>query len=95
MTNDSESQIATLPPGERHRRALIETANQVFESVIDRLEPQHPEATRKLWDAGFYVDNVLLTEDMLPISCGYAQSLIDASLVHHVIALAVQADQEA
>jgi hypothetical protein len=43
---------------------------------------------------GNYVDTPL-TEDMLPISKGYALSLIDAFLVRHAIGLAAQADNMA
>jgi len=86
--------ITALPLGKRDREEFIEAANEVFETVFDRVEPEHPEATRKLWNAEHYVDNVLLTKDMLPIGRDYALSLIDAFLVHHVIGLAVQADEE-
>lgn len=89
------AQITTLPLGPADRAEFIETANAVFEAVLDRIEAQNPEATRKLWDAGHYVDHVLLEDDMLPIDRGYALSLIDAFLVHHVIDLAVQADEQA
>lgn len=88
-------QITSLPLGAADRAEFIETANAVFEVVLDRIEAQDPEATRRLWDAGHYVDHVLLDDDMLPISRDYALSLIDAFLVHHVIDLAVQADEQA
>ncbi|WP_139346263.1 hypothetical protein [Pseudorhizobium flavum] len=41
----------------------------------------------------YYVDKLLLTEDMLPIQRHYAASLIEAFLVHHVLDLAFEADQ--
>lgn len=87
--------ITALPLDERDRAEFIEAANDVFETVLERVEPRHPDATRRLWNAEHYVDRVLLTKDMLPISREYALSLIDAFLVHHVIDLAVQADEEA
>jgi hypothetical protein len=86
--------ITALPLDKRDREEFIEAANEVFETVFDRVEPEYPEATRKLWNAEHYIDNVLLTKDMLPVSRDYALSLIDAFLVHHVIGLAVQADEE-
>jgi hypothetical protein len=87
--------ITALPLDKQDRAEFIEAANQVFETVFNRVEPVNPEATRKLWNAGHYVDNDLLTKEMLPISRSYALSLIDAFLVHHVIGLAVQADGDA
>jgi hypothetical protein len=74
---------------------VCRTANQVFEAVLNRIEAENPERTRKLWNAEHYVDNILLTDDMLPIDRAYALSLIDAFLVHHVIDLAAQADKQA
>ena len=94
-TSSGASQITALPLGPADKAEFIETANAVFEMVIDRIEPDNPEATRKLWDAEHYVDHLLLTEDMLPIDRDYALSLIDAFLVHHVIGLATQADDQA
>ena len=83
-----------MPLSPADRVEFVETANAVFEMVIDRIEPQNPDATRKLWDAGQYVDHELLNESMLPIDRDYALSLIDAFLVHHVINLATQADSQ-
>lgn len=87
-------QITSLPLSKSDRTEFIEAANSVFETVIWRIAPQNPEATRKLWDAEDYVEN-MLTDDMLPISKNYALSLIDAFLVHHVVGLAVEADKQA
>lgn len=92
-TTASSAQITSLPLRKEDRAEFIEAANSVFESVMDRIEPEHPDATRSLWDAGEYVDG-MLAEDMLPISRDYALSMIDAFLVHHVIALATQADKQ-
>ncbi|MGN7437573.1 MAG: hypothetical protein ACTHOO_02930 [Alcanivorax sp.] len=88
-------QIISLPLNKTDRAEFIEVANSVFETVMCRMEPRNPEITRKLWDARDYVDNALLTKDMLPISKSYALSLIDAFLVHHVLGLATQADKMA
>jgi hypothetical protein len=90
-----KTQITALPLAEPDRAEFVEIANEVFEAVLERIEAENPEATRKLWNADHYVDKVLLTDDMLPISRAYALSLIDAFLVHHVIDLAVQADEQA
>lgn len=87
-------QITSFPLSKADHAEFVKTANSVFEAVLERVEPGHPEQTRKLWDADDYV-NSLLTDDMLPISKDYALSLIDAFLVHHVIGLAVQADKAA
>lgn len=85
------SQITSLPLSKEDRAEFIETANRVFESVIERMRPRSPDEARKLWDAGDYVDN-LLQPDMLPIDREYALSLIDAFLVGHVVSLAGEAD---
>lgn len=95
MPYDLGEQITALPLSKRDREEFIEAANEVFEAVVDRIETENPEATRKLWNAEHYVDKVLLTGDMLPISRSYALSLIDAFLVHYVIGLAAQADEDA
>lgn len=91
---DPGPQITSLPLSKADHAEFVKTANSVFESVMERIEPNNPEQTRKLWNAAGYVDT-MLTEDMLPISKGYALSLIDAFLVHHVIGLAVEADKQA
>lgn len=88
------SQITALPLTSTDRAEFVETANQVFEAVLDRIEAENPEGTRKLWNPEYYVDKILLTDDMLPIDRDYALSLIDAFLVHHVVDLAVQADKQ-
>ncbi|MBL1146102.1 MAG: hypothetical protein HND56_07215 [Pseudomonadota bacterium] len=94
-TISTAPQITSLPLDQANRAEFIEAANRVFEAVIWRMEPNNPEQTRKLWNAENYIDNLLLTDDMLPISKDYALSLIDAFLVHHVLDLAVQADKMA
>jgi hypothetical protein len=90
--SDPGPQITSLPLSAALRAEFVEAANEGFENVMERIEPQNPELTRKLWNAGDYVDNELLREDMLPISKDYALSLIDSFLVHHVIGLATRAD---
>jgi hypothetical protein len=87
--------ISSLPLGEEYRGEFIEAANQSFERIFERIEPDNPELTRKLWDAERYIDQELLKPDMLPIDKDYALSLIDSFLVGYVIQLAVQADEMA
>jgi hypothetical protein len=87
-----KSQITALPLGEPARTEFVETANRVFERVLERLELDNPGPVRKLWNAEEYVDNALLNEDMLPISIEYATSLIDAFLVHYVLGLIERAE---
>jgi hypothetical protein len=88
-----EIQIKSLPLSDKDRKEFIKTANEVFETVMWRMEPDNPELTRKLWNAEFYIDRVLLPELTLPIGREYALSLIDAFLFHYVLELAVQADE--
>lgn len=90
----SSAVISTLPLGEADRRAFIECANQAFERVMARIEPQHPDATRRLWDADAYIQSTL-KENVLPIDRAYALHLVDAFLVHHIVDLAVRADKMA
>lgn len=87
--------IERLPVDAEYRRQAIDLANDTFEMVMRRIEPNNPKETRALWDAAEYVDNHHLSADMLPINSEYALSLIEAFLVHHVIDLAVQADRMA
>lgn len=91
---DSHVVIASLPVAGADRTVLIEAANAAFERVIDRIEPANEQLTRALWDAESYVDNEI-TADMLPISRDEAAYIVDVFLVHHVIGLAVAADEEA
>ncbi len=88
------AQITSLPLSGTDRSEFIETANIVFEKIVQRIEPDNPEIVRQLWNPEDFVD-ALLTKDMLPISRDYALSLIDAFLVHDVIGLAVRADDMA
>lgn len=91
--DSSDVQITSLPLSGECRAEFINIANSIFESILERIEPDNLELTRKLWDVEDYV-NTLLTLDMLPISKDYALSLIDALLVHYVIGLAVEADKK-
>lgn len=94
----SSEQISTLPLSKENRAEFIKIANEVFESVILRIEPQNPEITRKLWYeknyAEDFIDNGLLKKDMLPITKDYAVSLIDAFLIPVVISLVADTDKE-
>ncbi|MEX2697077.1 hypothetical protein [Rhizobium mongolense] len=89
---DPHAVILTLPLSAIDRADFMETAKTVFERILDRIEPHNVGLTRALWDPGHYVDNHLLTAEMLPIERDYALSLIDAFLVHHVVDLAIDAD---
>lgn len=90
---DSDAMIVSLPLSSDDRAEFIRAADYVFERIVERIEPSNLDLTRRLWDAGDYIDNHLLTEAMLPIGRDYALSLIDAFLVHHVIDLAAEADR--
>jgi hypothetical protein len=88
----SSIQITSLPLSNQDRSEFIETANHVFETVMDLMEAANPDLTRKLWNAGNYVDN-LLRVDMLPICRDYALSLIEPFMIHIVANLASEADK--
>ncbi len=87
--------ISSLPLEKEDREEFIKAANWSFERIFNRIEPDHPKETRKLWDAERYIDEELLKPEMLPIDRDYALSLVDAFLVGYVIQLAAQADDEA
>lgn len=89
------SQISELPLVGADRLEFIRTANSVFDRVLESIKPEHPKLVRRSWDPEKYIDEQLLRPDMLPIDFNYALSLIDAFLVHHVIGLAVEADEHA
>lgn len=88
------AQITSLPLVGNIRDKFLEAADFVFEAVLKRMEPAQPVLIRKLWNRELYIDEVLLTQDMLPIDEDYALSLVDAFLVHHVFDLAYQADEK-
>lgn len=85
-------QIISLPLSELDRVEFIEKANRVFEAILWRIIPRNPGKILKLWNAENYIDN-MLAKEMFPISRNYALSLIDISLVHHVLGLVLQTDQ--
>lgn len=68
---DSNVIIASLPVTGADRSVLIEVADAAFEAVIERIEPNNEELTRRLWDAGDYIDNCvfpdLISPDKLPM----------------------------
>lgn len=88
-------QIKTLPVAAEYRKDAIDLANNTFEMVMRRIEPDNPEETLAPWDAAEYIDHRHLNADVLPIDNEYALSLIEAFLVYHVVDLAVQADRMA
>lgn len=69
-------------------------ANQAFERIIEHIEPDNPELTRSLWYAEHYIDEELLSPDVLPIDRDSLLSLIESFLVDYVIRLAAQADDQ-
>ncbi|MXN90314.1 hypothetical protein GR160_03670 [Flavobacterium sp. Sd200] len=92
ISSTSAEKISSLPLEKEDWQEFIETANLVFENVLDRIEPARPVLVRELWDAEKYIYEVLRPE-MLPIDRDYALSLIEAFLVHHVIGLAVETEK--
>ena len=94
MKTKNNLQIYALPLAGEDRTEFLETAEASFERIMQRVEPDHPDLVRNLWNAENYIDEVL-QRDMLPIDKDYALSLIDAFLVQHVIQLAVETDEQA
>lgn len=92
MKNKTTVQISALPLIAADRMEFIKTANSSFERVIERIDPENPELVRKMWNAGKFIDEEVLTPDKLPIDRDYALSLIDAFMVGYVIQLATEAD---
>ena len=84
--------ISALPLIGADRKEFIEAANEKFEDLVQMMEPEHPELVRQLWNPEHYIDEYILKQDMLPIDRDYALSLVDAFLVHHFMALDIQAD---
>lgn len=91
---ESHAVIEVLPVTGDQRAVLIETANFAFDKALERLGPENESLTRKLWDPGEYIDGYFRDKE-LPINLDYAGYLIEAFLVHHVIHLAEQADEQA
>ena len=93
MPKNYSIKITSLPLKGKHRGDFIEAADRVFEDIISRMQPNHPDIIRKLWNVEFYIDKVLLRLDMLPIDMEYALSMIDTFLAHDVLELVIQADK--
>lgn len=87
--------IEKLPLNKRDRKKIIDTANEAFEHVFDRIEPENPELTRKLWNVDQYIDNEVLKAERLPIDWDYALSMVEAFMLGYTAALAGQADDQA
>lgn len=85
--------ISALPLIGADRQEFIEVANRKFEDILQMMEPRHPELIRKLWNPEQYIDEFLLTQDMLPIDRDYALSLVEAFLIHHFIDLDAEAEK--
>jgi hypothetical protein len=94
ISNVPTAKISSLPPANDDREEFIKAANQSFERVFSRIEPDNPELTRSLWNAEKYIDEDILTSDRLPIDLDYALSMIDAFMVGYVIQLATEADNQ-
>jgi hypothetical protein len=95
QVNNSSAKISSLPLDKLDREEFITAANQSFERIFERIEPENPELTRSLWNTETFIDEGLLSPDMLPIERDYALSLVDSFLVGYVIQLAAQADDQA
>ena len=90
----SDAKISALPLIGAGRKEAIEIANSKFEDIMQTIGPTYPELVRKLWNPDQYIDEVL-EPDMLPIDRDYAFSLVESFLIHHVIGLAAEADEQA
>jgi hypothetical protein len=85
--------IGKLPLNKRDRKKIIDIANDAFERVFDRIEPNNPELTRKLWNVEKYIDNEVLTQERLPIDWNYALSVAEAFILGYTIQLTAEADE--
>lgn len=94
LISNSGPKISSLPLEKEDRKEFIEIADESFERVFGHIEPSNPEMTRSLWDTERYIDEELLSDDMLPIDRDYALSLVESLMVNYVIQLAVQADEQ-
>jgi len=93
LVNQTQSNFdETRPTIEEYRQQAIELANSTFEMAMRRIEPDNPELTRSLWDVEDYIDNRHLEQNMVPDDPEISLSFIEATLWHHVVELAVQAD---
>jgi len=88
-----DSKITTLPLTEDDRKEFIEVANKKFQNILlTIIEPTDPKIITDLWNPEKYLDEVL-KPDMLPIDRGYALSLVEAFLIHHVIELETETEK--
>jgi len=92
LSDISIRKISSFPLNKEDREEFVNEANQSFERVFERIEPDNPELTRSLWDADRFIDEEIFKPEMLPIDRDYALSLIEAFSVGYVIALAAEAD---
>lgn len=92
--SSSTIKITSLPLDKGDRKEFIALANQEFECVFERIEPENPELTRSFWNAEKYIDEEILTPDKLPIDLDYALSLVESFMLMYVVQLAVQADEQ-
>ncbi|WP_026726982.1 hypothetical protein [Flavobacterium denitrificans] len=93
MEKKSTVKITTLPLAGKDLKEFIEVANKKFEDTLQSIEHEHPELVRKLWNPEQYIEEVI-KPDMLPIDRDYALSLVEAFLIHKVIELATEVDEE-
>jgi hypothetical protein len=89
-----EPKIQSLPVTGPSRTRLRDFANEMFEYSVRRMEAEHPDITRSLWNVDTYLDDHFLGEEFeLPMDIDYAENLMEATLWHHVVDLAVEADK--
>ncbi|MTD67655.1 hypothetical protein [Flavobacterium sp. LC2016-13] len=93
MEKKSTVKINTLPLAGKDHKEFIDTANRKFENTLQSIEHAHPELVRKLWNPEQYVEEVI-RPDMLPIDRDYALSLVEAFLIHKVIEIANEVDEQ-
>ncbi|MFH6955761.1 hypothetical protein ACHRV1_00015 [Flavobacterium aquidurense] len=93
MEKKSTVKITTLPLAGKDHKEFIEVANIKFEDTLQSIEHEHPELVRELWNPEQYIEEVIKA-DMLPIDRDYALSLVEAFLIHKVIELASEVDEE-
>lgn len=93
MEKKSTVKITTLPLAESDLKEFINVANKKLEDTLQSIEHAHPELIRKLWNPEQYMEEVI-KPDMLPIDRDYALSLVEAFLIHKVIELATEADEQ-
>lgn len=85
--------IDALPIRGSIRVKLCNFADEVLENVIAHMEPDTPDIVRWLWNVDTYLDLHFFQEAELPMDVDYAEYLIEATIWHHIVDLAVQADK--